>query len=378
MDNLSQGEKETGKACPSLKKLGYSDKIKMYMLFESPYKIKYTTFLKILPVLLILIASTVGFATTLKAQSLSGAVSVAITPNIPEAYEEVVVRLSSSGVDLERSVISWSLDGEVKLSGVGEVQARFTTGAIGEVSRLTIVIETTQNRHITKNISIRPVGVDVLWSAFSYTPPFYKGKAQSPSGGLVVLTAMPELVNSKGEKLDPSELIYTWEERGVILGNASGYGKQRIVLQGGLNKLYPLVIAVTVSSFDGTLKARKSATISTRDPQIIFYEKHPLEGIKYSQALTGTLSIVQAELTLRGEPYFFSLDDIARNLIRFRWKINNKDINIPLNEQKNEMTFRRESGGSGKAQISLSIENDNLPFRVLQSARRTLDLNFGL
>ena len=78
------------------------------------------------------------------------------------------------------------------------------------------------------------------------------------------------------------------------------------------------------------------------------------------------------------ETYFIYMDDIAIDLLRFRWKINNKDINIPLSKQKNEMTFRRESGGSGKARISLDIENNNLPFRVLQSAERVLNLNFGL
>jgi len=82
-------------------------------------------------------------------------------------------------------------------------------------------------------------------------------------------------------------------------------------------------------------------------------------------------------LTLRGEPYFFSLDDIARDLLRYRWQINNRDTSIPLNEQKNEMTFRREGERSGTAQVSLRVLNDNLPFRVLQVALETLNLNFG-
>ena len=78
---------------------------------------------------------------------------------------------------------------------------------------------------------MQPTSVDVLWSAYSYTPPFYKGKALAPSRGSVVLVALPQLVTRNGSPIEPKNIIYTWSRRGVILGKSSGLGKNQVVLR---------------------------------------------------------------------------------------------------------------------------------------------------
>lgn len=220
---------------------------------------------------------------------------------------------------------------------------------------------------------MRPEEVDILWQAYSSVPPFYKGKALAPSAGLVQLTAIPNLIDQNGKKLNPNDLVYTWSQRGVVLGNASGYGKQSIVLENGQIPERLLNVSVSVSSFDKVISARKDINVPLSESKIIFYKKHPLEGLIYNKNIRNNFIIDDSEIEIFAEPYYFSLDDIIKNQVTYRWKVNNKDINIPLNEQGKSITFKKE-GDSGLAKVSLEIRNTNIPFRIFQSAEKTVNI----
>lgn len=297
----------------------------------------------------------------------SSSISVTMSPSIPKAYENVVVEITSSVFDLNRSTISWLINNDLRLKGTGETIAQFTTKAIGDETRLKIIIVTPQNKTLTKNLTIRPTNVDILWEAISYTPPFYRGKALGSSGGLIKLTAQPEFIDQSGKKLNPKELVYTWKEKGFVLGKASGFGKQSIILENGSVSFDPLNVSVEVSSLNKIIVAQNSIKIPSYSPGIIFYEKHPLEGVIYNRSLGTRFTLLKDEITLRAEPYFFSLDDVFNGLLKYDWKINNKNISIDTQKQTNEITFGRENA-SGVVKISLDIENENIPFRVFQEA----------
>lgn len=301
-----------------------------------------------------------------------------ITPQNPRSREEVAVEIKTSQIDLNRAQISWFVNDTPVHSGIGESGIRFVTGSVGISIRVTASIETFNGNNLTRSITIRPSEVDILWNPISYTPPFYKGKALSSSAGLVILSAIPNIVGKNGKRIDSGDLIYTWRERGVVLGNASGFGKQQIILENGHVSQRPLSVSVTVTSFDGFLESKQNINIPIHEPQIVFYKKHPLEGTLYEQALDNSFALQDEELVIRAEPFFFSLDDVINNLLRYRWKINDRDISIPLNEQGNEVTIRREGDESGVAKISIEIANFNTPFRVLQKAEKKIDVSLGL
>lgn len=320
----------------------------------------------ILIAIIISVVQTVG----VHAQSID-AVSVSQTPNNPGAYEEVTIRLQSQVIDLARSEISWYLNEDLRLSGVGEARARFTTAASGVLVNIQIIIIDPEGRRIVKNLVVQPEEVDIVWEAFSYTPPFYKGKALNPSMGLVLITAMPQLADSLGNFVDPTKLVYTWKESGVVLGNSSGVGKQQVVLRGEALSFEPLIVNVSVSTSDGKLSASKTIAVPVHSPFISFYEKRPLLGIMYEREVDDDFEFVADEVVFRAEPYFFSLDDFTNGLLKYSWNVNNEEIDVE-NGKGNEVTFRREEDVSGKALISLRVENNNIPFRVLQSAVKSV------
>jgi len=311
------------------------------------------------------------------AQFGGGATTLSISPEFPRPGNDVSLTLTSLNINLDSATITWYLNGEERGVGIGKKKVFVRVGDVGKSYEVLVVVIGADGKRVSLSSTILPQGVDIVWQAHAYTPPFYKGRSLSPSAGLVVVTAIPDLIDARGKKVDPSNAIYTWSERGIVLGNASGYGKQSIILENGTVPQSPLIVTVTVSSFDNTVKAKQTVKIPVTDPVLVFYEKHPLKGLEYNNALTNNFIMTEEEIVIQAEPFFFSLDDLFNKLVRYRWKINGADISIPRSEQGKKITFRKEPGVSGEAEISLKIENYNIPFRVLQGAKESIRFNLG-
>jgi len=248
----------------------------------------------------------------------------------------------------------------------------FTTNNLGDVSKIDIIIKSSTGERISRTITVLPTEVDIISVAHAYTPSFFKGRALVASKGLLKFIAIPHLVTNKGVRLNPENLIYTWEQDGIVLGNLSGYGKNSIVLRAKTVARGRTSVSVTVSSFNQNITAQKTVSVRTVEPQILFYEKHPLEGIKYERAIN-TFSLSKEEITFRAEPYFFSLDDIQNDKLDYQWTLNKEKV-AQVGKNKKEITLRQDSGASGNATIEFKIENLS---RLLQLARGKLLINFG-
>ena len=109
-----------------------------------------------------------------------------------------------------------------------------------------------------------------------------------------------------------------------------------------------------VSSVDGKSGAQKGITITTQNPEIVFYERSPSEGIKYENALPSGFDLTQEEITVRAEPYFFSTEDLTRDGTSFKWSLNDEEVRS--SSHVNEITLRREQG-AGIARIMLEARN---------------------
>lgn len=314
---------------------------------------------------------TLFFAPTVFAQS-AGTV-IRTVPESARADQEFSVSLASSDIDLNRAHISWYLNEKLGLEGVGKIGFTSRTGPVGTEFRVRAVIEPATGGTIVRTTVVRPQEIDFLWRAHSYTPPFYEGRSLAPSAGFVVVTAMPNMADGDGNLLDPSDLIYTWSERGIVLGDASGYGQQTIVLENAQIPERLLQLNVSVSSRNNVVSASESIVIPLTEPRILFYEKSPLEGVLYNHILRN-IELEKDEIVVRAEPYFFSLDDVQNDLLLYEWQLNGEQIKQGSRANQQEMTFRKE-GARGAAKIAVEILNDNLPLRIMQQAMRSFNID---
>ncbi len=299
--------------------------------------------------------------------------SIQVFPENVRAGEEFSVGLVSSSVDLDRANITWYINEQIGLSGVGKVGFRSNAGPVGTKLNIRAEIEAPNGQIIRRTTIIQAQEIDFLWRSHSYTPPFYLGRSLAPSAGFVSITAMPNMTDTDGSSLDPRELIYTWSQNGIVLGEASGYGKQTIILENGQIQERLLKLQLSVSSRDGVIATQDTIEIPLSEPKILFYENHPLKGVSYERAVENVV-LNENETVVRIEPYFFSFDDVLDERIEYKWKLNGRDLLRGGAERENEIIFRRE-GESGSARASVEIRNLNLPFRIFQKAEAFLNID---
>lgn len=295
---------------------------------------------------------------------------IIITPSSPGSNENVFVKIESFSFDLNSSEIIWALDGVIKKKGLGNKSFSFQTGKIGSVSLIKAVVKTKDGKIVEKSLVIRPAGVDILWEAKSYTPPFYKGKTLYSYQSYITVIAAPDMVDANGVKMKQESLMYKWMMDGKVLGDVSGYGKNNFTFSKSVISHSP-EIKVEVMSPDKKIKASGIIILDSIEPKTVIYENNPLYGIIYEKAIVGDFKLNGNEITLASTPYFFSSEDVSGDKIQYNWNMNGKKINSKDGEK--QKTFRNNEGKKGSSAISLDLRNNA---KVLQSARTSVLLKF--
>lgn len=297
--------------------------------------------------------------------------NMTMSPENPEPGQLVKIALTSYSYDLDRSKITWYVDGQAKKTEMGLKEFNTSAGKNGQKTIVKAVVETPQDG--TKEIEAYfiPSLVDLIFESLSYTPPFYKGKALNPNQGVVLVVAMPELVKSTGEKIPAQNVIYSWKKDGTVQGSVSGLGKNTFMLVGSV-PIRDVVVEVTASSLDGNTYASKQINITNVAPKILFYEDSPIYGLMFNKAINGTVRMLADEFKVRAFPLFMSVGYAQSPDLNYKWNINNR-LSENLDIDKTAMIFRQESKGAGTANIDLKIENTN---RIFQFGNNGFVINF--
>ncbi|MDD4989179.1 MAG: hypothetical protein PHV42_02010 [Candidatus Pacebacteria bacterium] len=286
-------------------------------------------------------------------------ISLSIQPTTPEPSSQVDAIVESYLFDLNKSKISWTINGSLKQTGIGKTAFSFTTGALGKTTTLGVAVDAPDGTHVEKELSLQSANVDLAWQAYSYTPPFYEGKSLFPVQGTVKVVALPDLVDGNGVPIASDKLIYKWTQDGEILGDNSGYGQNNYAFSGDIFSR-PVTIKVEVSSLSGNQTAEKTIVISPTTPQTVLYEDDPLFGIKYERSLPASFSLTNPEIKINAVPYFFNIN----NSLTYSWDMNGNPFTDGQSADGKSVILRQ-NGQTGTALISLSIKNND---SFLQSA----------
>lgn len=303
------------------------------------------------------------------ASAQGGSFDVRLTPPFPGPSESITAEVVSNLININTAPITWLLNGKTQLQGVGKSSFTFKTGEVGSVILFRVEVNTEQFGVAAKDIEIRPSDVDILWEADTYTPPFYKGKALPTSKSYVKMVGIPHF--SAAGKVGPENLVYQWKKTYTPNPNDSGLGKN-IYLYRSNYTLNEDIVETLVSTADNKVSVSKKTKISINDPKIIFYEHKPLEGVRYENFLGGSFDIKEKEITLRAEPYFFSFSSANDNDADFIWQLDGKNLNTDPGK-KSEFTLRKPEKGSGRAGLTLKVDNTGYD---LQSASKNITFSY--
>lgn len=328
-------------------------------------------FFKIILVVGILILPAISFAqfnfNVDMPYALTNELNVEVVPTYPKPNEQVWMYLTMYTEDLNSSDITWYKDGKNVLSGKGEVKYSFQTGSVGEETKIEIKIKLLNGTSFSKSFTLNPAGVDIVWEANSYVPPFYKGKALHPRQGSLKMVAMPEFVIN-GKRIAPEKLIYKWSNGVNVYESQSGYGKNVVTLNGSLLGGQEN-IEVLVTDPVNNLVAQSFVDIDPVDPEIVFYENNPYYGHIFDLAIASSFDLKTDEVQVLAAPFYFTKESYG--LLQYVWRLNNQSI--PDLSESRTAIFRKPEGESGSSVISLRMENSN---RILQQAESNLTMSF--
>ncbi len=296
---------------------------------------------------------------------IGNSVNIVLSPEHPKANERVSAEIESFSTNLDRAEIVWLLDGEIAAQGTGKRKFSFTTGALGSEQTLAVNLKAFDGSFFNRVLRIKPALVSLVWQAYSYTPPFYRGKALMPIEGLVSIIALPSFVKSDGERISPEEIIYTWRENGRVSGDGSGYGKFSFPVRGRI-PIRPITVSVEAVAPDHGLVSSAETTIAPVVPQILFYEDRPLSGRSIKNALTDFFPFEGDEMRVAAVPYFFETPE-RKGALAYSWSVNN----APSNERGPDITLRRSGNDNGRAQLFLNITS---PKSIFQAAEALLNI----
>ncbi len=299
-----------------------------------------------------------------EAKVVSGDINIEIIPDNPEPYTDVTVKLGSYATDLNRASIDWKINSKTVLSGIGRTTYTFKTGGPNTATVINLNILPDNGITITRQVVVVPSEIEMLWQAVdAYTPAFYKGKALPTQESKIKVVAFPNTINVA--KANKKNMVYTWTRGGSSAQDASGYGRDSFTF---FNNVLSDTehIGLSASSVDNAYSATGTLDIGIIKPSLLFYKKSPINGILYDEALSGSTTMTEDEMTVVAEPYYMNRNssDLAYN-----WKINNESIETP--NKRTELTIRPASRG-GYATIALTVESIT---KLFQSVTNNIRIN---
>lgn len=319
----------------------------------------------------LLVVCGIFFTTTSVSAQLneSSDISIGLLPANPQPNQSIQITIESYSINLDASKITWYVNGKEVRKGTGVKNIYTQTGKLGTETSVKVTVDTGTGI-FTKNISIMPASVSIIWEARTYTPPFFKGKALFSHQSNIVFVAAPRII-ANGKEIPKENLIYTWSKNGTTLGDQNGYGRYMLPITGSIISR-PLSIDLEVSDPDTGITAFNTIDIAPIEPEIINYIVDPLYGVQYNKALSGSLPLKGREVTLIAVPYFFSSQRAVNGgELTYTWSINGDTISDNLNT--NTRVFRKVGDVFGISNISLKVEQIN---RLLQFASSDVSIDF--
>gem|GEM_PF-3489276 len=288
-------------------------------------------------------------------------------PKVPKAFDRVTFTVENYSTKLEEDRIIWSVDGEVVQDQIGGDSIVVNMGKVGETKDVRVTIDSRSlGRRWSRDLSLTPGDVAVLWEANTYIPPFYKGKPLPSYKSTIKLVPFPT-ISVRGRTLSPDNLLYKWSRNYRNIKEISGYGKRFSVLQTGGGAQQER-LQLTVSDPESGATTERAVTITIAEPKVLLYGGSPLQGVRYERVLGSELLVGELETTVRAEPFFFSNEELENGSSPVQFTQNGRGIPSLYRT----VVLQRPSQG-GTSRIEASIEN---PLRVLQVARKGISIKY--
>lgn len=259
-----------------------------------------------------------------RAQFLPEEISLVATPSSPSPGENFEVQAATPTFDKNAFFFQWSVNGVARpdLSGMGRSTIKLTAGKIGSVVRIGVTASHPREGTRSAALTVRISDLVLTWSAETYVPKWYKGKALPLQDSVTRVTAVPRIIID-GSAINPDNLIYIWsldDEDRVLVGPGESVFRLRFSNFPRATHRISLVVE------DRLKRIRKEKILlieAERNPRLSIYEVRPLGGVEPRRS--ASLFPVSGEtLDLLAEPFFFGV--ASKRALTFTWRVAGSEV----------------------------------------------------
>jgi hypothetical protein len=263
-------------------------------------------------------------------------------PKYPQPNSSVRVSALSASINLANATMDVTVGGSSLYRGAVRA-VEVPLGAAGTQTTAHVTITANGERY-SQSISVRPQDVVLVSEPRASAPALYPGKPAEPLDGNVRLVAVAGFRDGSGRTADASALSYAWTVDGAVQADASGIGKNAIIVATPL-QYRDRTVSVIVQSQDGALVSGASLSLAPHEPIVRLYENDPLLGIRFGRALSSSYVITDAESSLYAGLYGFPTMVGTPSV---NWYLNGESA-----QTGNTITLRPTGSGQGSASLSL-------------------------
>ena len=321
---------------------------------------------KILFILAILIGTHYSLAQNL----LPDPVTITTSPEAPAPGQTVTLSASSLTANLDKSDISWSVNGQLVSSAFGQKSININLPFGNQVITIELLVKTTEGEKFYAKKTINPSRVILITEAGdSYVPYWYSGKAEVARAGKFKVFAYTEIY-SGNKRLQPSELVYKWSVRDEPALESSGVGKSTLnyKLQDEYGDNVP--VSVTISPINNDAEYSANTEITPKNPEVYFYLGDEAGNIINQNSIVNNQTVKSRIFSIISEPFFFSTDYLKTKNLEYSWSINGEE---QQGLDRSSKLFKLPEGASGTASVDLSIRHVS---RIFQEAKRRINIIF--
>lgn len=260
-----------------------------------------------------------------------------------------VLNAKTSNISDNASDFQWYLDDKLMPLQSGRTRTTFSFQTTKQLHIVHLIV-TENGQKVTENsVSISSFSVSVVWSADTFVPADYEGKALPIVGGLVTLTAIPDI---RGE--NPEDLLYTWyvDSESRVRGVAN---EQSFSFHITKNVLFVPVV-VEVSNPGQSILVRQAITVPVMHPSVLLYHA----GEKSTALSPGAFSVNRGEKTnVYARPFYFHISQASD--LSYQWRFANTNAAGTPPDPDFLLLSVPENSGSGETPLTVSAESFIVP-----------------
>ncbi|MEK7520440.1 MAG: hypothetical protein AAB581_04345 [Patescibacteria group bacterium] len=248
----------------------------------------------------------------------------------------------TTNIDDNTVVFLWYVDDKPAPLASGKAKTTFSFQATKSFHL--VKLEVSQDGAvITQNsVSVSSFNVAVLWSADTFVPAEYEGKALPVVGSRVTVTAIPSVRDE-----NPEDLLYTWyldaesQVRGVV-------GEQDFSFTAPRGATFVSII-VEVTNAARSVSVERGITIPIARPQVVLYQNSTTDPAFVSAG--GTVAV-------RALPYYFRV--ASAHELAYAWEFADKTAQgVPPDPDTLTLAVPANSA-SGMRMLNVSVKNQRL------------------